>query len=222
MIAIISASSVSHFLYNLGKSIQIFSGMNTPFRSSRHHLASGANKYRNRKFHFHLKKMVLSTYEDFLQLGMNCLQDYLSARGLNTTGEKIELVARASAAFEMNFPIIASSEEQQKKLKLDYENRLQKFKICDPLSIEPPKRIHDLLQWPHIDTRVIFAYILKVKDCDLEYVGRSKDQKAYSYFNSGFVDTIFIYNPSSCRNKIFLYSKIQSSLTVSDKKCCGY
>ena len=35
---------------------------------------------------------------------------------------KIELVARAFAAFEMKLPIIASSEEQQKKLKLDYEN----------------------------------------------------------------------------------------------------
>ena len=117
----------------------------------------------------------------------------------------------------MKLPIIASSEKQQKKLKLNYENRLQKFKICDPLSIEPSKRIDDILQWPHIDTGVILVYILKVNDCDLEYVGRYKDQKAYSYFDSGFVDTIFIYNPFSCRSKIFLYSKVQSSLTVSDK-----
>ena len=57
--------------------------------------------------------MALSTYEDFLQLGMNCLQDYLSARGLNTTGRKIELVARAFAAFEMKLPITASSEKKQ-------------------------------------------------------------------------------------------------------------
>ena len=140
-------------------------------------------------------------------------------KGLNTTGRKIELVARALANFEMKLPIIAlSEEEQQKKLKLDYENQLQKFKICDPLSIEPSKRIDDIVLWPHIDTGVIFVYILKVKDCDLEYVGRYKDQKPYSYFDSGFVNTIFIYNPSSCRNKIFLYSKVQSSLTVSDKK----
>ena len=76
---------------------------------------------------------------------MNCLQDYLSARGLNTTERKIELVARAFAAFEMKLPTIATSEEQQKKLKLDYENRLQKFKICDPLSIKPSKRIDDIL-----------------------------------------------------------------------------
>ena len=74
----------------------------------------------------------------------------------------------------------------------------------------------------HIDTGVIFAYILKVKDCDLECVGGYKDQKAYSCFDSGFVDTMFIYNPSTCRNTIFLYSKVQSSLTVLDKKCCGY
>ena len=112
---------------------------------------------------------------------MNCLQDYLSARGLNTTGRKNELVARAFAAFEMKLLRVASSEEQQKKFKLDYENQLQKFKICDPLSIEPSKRIDDILQWPHIDTRVILAYILKVKDCDLEYVGRYKDQKACSF-----------------------------------------
>ena len=112
--------------------------------------------------------MVLGTYEDFLQLGMNCLQDYPSARGLSTTGRKIELVAWAFAAFEMKLPIIASSEEQQKKLKLDYENQLQKFKICDPLSIEPSKRIDDILQWPHIDTGVIFTYKLKVKDRNLE------------------------------------------------------
>ena len=71
-----------------------------------------------------------------------------------------------------------------------------------------------MLQWPHRDVRVVFGYILKVKVHDLEYVGRYKDQKAYSYFDSGLVDTIFIYNPSSCRNKIFLYSKVQSSLTV--------
>ena len=37
----------------------------------------------------------------------------------------------------MKLPIIASPEEEQKKLKLGYENQLQKFKIFDPLSIEP-------------------------------------------------------------------------------------
>ena len=114
----------------------------------------------------------------------------------------------------MKLPIIASSEKTQKKLKLDYENRLQKFRICDQLSIEPSKRIDDTLQWPHVDKGVIFVYILKVKGCDLEYIGRYKDQKVCSYFDSVLAQTIFIYNPSSCRNTIILYSKAQSSLKV--------
>ena len=88
-------------------------------------------------FIFIRKKSRSVRMKIFCNLGMSCLQDYLSMKGLNTTGRKIELVARAFAAFEIKLPIIASSEEEQKKLKLRYENQLQKFKICDPLSIEP-------------------------------------------------------------------------------------
>ena len=47
---------------------------------------------------------------------MNSLLDFLAARGLNTTGRKIELVAQAFAAVDMNLPILASSEEKQNKL----------------------------------------------------------------------------------------------------------
>ena len=50
----------------------------------------------------------------------------------------------------------------------------------------------------------------------------TKIKKAYLRFDCGFVDTIFIDNPPSCRSNIFLYSKVQSSLTVSDKKYCEY
>ena len=52
--------------------------------------------------------MALNAYEDFLQLRMNCLQDCLSVRDLNTTWRKIEVVARAFAAFEMTLPVVAS------------------------------------------------------------------------------------------------------------------
>ena len=65
-----------------------------------------------------------------------------------------------------------------------------------------------------LDTRVIFAYILKVNDCDLEYVGRYKDQKAYSYFGSSFIDTIFINNPSSCRVEIKYFYILKFSLPL--------
>ena len=48
--------------------------------------------------------MPLDKYED--------LTNYLSVRGLNTSARKVELVARAFAAFELKMNIIASSEEQ--------------------------------------------------------------------------------------------------------------
>lgn len=95
-------------------------------------------------------------HEDFFQLGMNCLLDYVS---VNKTGRKVELVAKAFAAFEIKLPIITLSEEQHKKLKPVYEYHFQKFKICDPLSIATSKRIDDTLQGRHIDTSYFCLYI---------------------------------------------------------------
>ena len=55
--------------------------------------------------------MVLNASKDFLHLEMNCLRDYLSVIGLNTTRRKIEVVARTIAIFEMKLPITVLSEE---------------------------------------------------------------------------------------------------------------
>ena len=56
--------------------------------------------------------MPLEKYEDFFDLSIKDLTNYLAVRGLNTSGRKVELVARAFAAFELKMIIIASSEEQ--------------------------------------------------------------------------------------------------------------
>ena len=56
--------------------------------------------------------MPLTTYEDFLELSFKQLTDYLSVRGLNTSGRKVELIARAFAAMELKLDIIQSSESQ--------------------------------------------------------------------------------------------------------------
>ena len=91
--------------------------------------------------------MALSKYEDFLELGRNSLVDFLAVRGLNTSGKKIELVAPAFAAVDMKLPILASSTEQQAKLKIDHENRLAKLNICDPESVSVAERSDDILKW---------------------------------------------------------------------------
>ena len=64
--------------------------------------------------------MPLEKYGDFLDLSIKDLTNYLSVRGLNTSGKKVELVARTFAAFELKMNIIASSEEKKLKLECDY------------------------------------------------------------------------------------------------------
>ena len=39
---------------------------------------------------------------------------------------------------------------------------------------------------------MLFSYILRVKAVDVDYIGKYKDEKAYSYWMSGFVDTVFV------------------------------
>ena len=49
--------------------------------------------------------MPLHSYEDFLDLTVKQLTDYLSVPGLNSSGRKVELVARDFAAKEMKIEI---------------------------------------------------------------------------------------------------------------------
>ena len=57
--------------------------------------------------------MPLEKYVDFLDLSIKNSTNYLSVRGLNTSGRNVELEARAFPAFELKMNIIASSEELQ-------------------------------------------------------------------------------------------------------------
>ena len=50
-----------------------------------------------------------------------------------------------------------------------------------------------MTRWPVISLANIFAYILEKRICDREYTGCYKDQKAYSYWDSGLVGPIYIY-----------------------------
>ena len=93
-----------------------------------------------------------------MALGVNTLVDFLAVRGLKTSGKKVELVARAFSAVELNLPIVQSSEEQQAKINKEYESRLKTFEICDPFSIEESQRSNHITKWPKLDCGAIFAY----------------------------------------------------------------
>ena len=54
--------------------------------------------------------------------------------------------------------------------------------------------------------------------CDNEYIGRYKDQKSYSYWDSGFVGSIYIYETRTTKNHVFLYSSVKASQAMTNVK----
>ena len=73
--------------------------------------------------------MGLETYDDFLALGKNSLIDFLTMRGMSN---KPELAARAFAAVDLNIPIEASTEEQNRMLANEYKKRISENGLTDP------------------------------------------------------------------------------------------
>ena len=72
-------------------------------------------------------------YDYFLSINVNKLKDYLTVRSVSISEyNKIELVARAYSAAEMDLPIILSSADLTKNLKEEYSKRLREFNILDP------------------------------------------------------------------------------------------
>ena len=62
----------------------------------------------------------------------------------------------------------------------------------------------------------MFSYILRTKAVDVEYIGKYKDQKAYSYWMSGFVDTVLFRKcPIDCKH-VFLKGCVSPSQKIRD------
>ena len=53
--------------------------------------------------------------------------------------------------------------------------------------------------------------------CDKEYIARYKDQKAYSYWDSGFVGPIYIHETRT-KKIMFLYYSVKVSQAMTDVK----
>lgn len=132
-------------------------------------------------------------YDDFLSWTVTSLKDFLALRGLEQSGTKAELVARAFGAYELNTPKKYSQEEIYTNIKQEYSRRLSRNGIkTDPKSLPNDSWTDNIQEWPEIDDGKLFSYILRVKAVDADYIGKYKDQKAYSYWMSGFVDTVFV------------------------------
>ena len=129
-------------------------------------------------------------HDEFVHMSIGQLKDYLSLRGLNTTGTKAVLVSRAFVAAENKVPMKYSEDQQRKIIEEEYIKRLSNFMICDPnKSSKVCIYQDDVSKWPKTDTGKIFEYILKCKDQEIDYIGKYKTQKAYSYFASNMASS---------------------------------
>ena len=64
-------------------------------------------------------------YQDFLNFTLTSPGDFLAPKGLKQTGKKAEVVARAFGAYELKVPKKFSQEENDRKLKEEYQQRLK-------------------------------------------------------------------------------------------------
>ncbi|XP_065665514.1 uncharacterized protein LOC136086941 [Hydra vulgaris] len=160
--------------------------------------------------------MPLEKYEDFLNLSVKQLSSFLTVRGLSTTGRKVELVARAFSAMELNIDVIETAEEQEKKLEQSYTDKLKALDLIDPNSAPMENRKDLVSEWPSIKMGNIFSYIPNKKYFDLEYIGKYKDQKAFSFFDSGFVGPIMHFRFK--KDVLFAYSEVCGSQKIHKKR----
>jgi len=71
-------------------------------------------------------------------------------------------------------------------------------------------------QWPEVDDGKLFSYILRTEAVDVKYIGKYKDQKAYSYWTSGFVDTVLFTKCPVNSKHVFLKGCVSPSQKLRD------
>ena len=74
------------------------------------------------------------------------------------------------------------------------------------------------MTWPDVDEGKVFSFILQNKTVETEYIGRYKDEKAYSFYESGFVRCLYSYCLPDQRNKVFIKGDVTPSTKVRDRR----
>ena len=119
-------------------------------------------------------------------------EKFFKSAGKSTTGNKKDLAARALVAFENGEPVTQSAEDSAQKLEKEYNELLEKFTIQDPLKILNHLWSTDVKKWPNLNLGQIFQYVIDNKAFEGNYIGQYKARKAYSYFQSGHMQQIYV------------------------------
>ena len=87
----------------------------------------------------------------------------------------------------------------------------------------------DFIFWDSVDSIIsnlssitalgnIFSHILRNRDFDADYIDKYRDQKAFSYFNSGFVGQMYIYELSAKKDILSAYWDVRASQSKHENK----
>ena len=88
------------------------------------------------------QKCIKRTYEDLFCMDINHLKHYLTVRGISTSSyTKIELVARAFSAAEMDIPVIHSTEKEAQMLNEEDRKKLKDYNLPDPSKFQIVKKL---------------------------------------------------------------------------------
>ena len=159
--------------------------------------------------------MATLTYDDFLQWSVDSLVQFLRQRDISTTGKnKVQLVALAYSSVELNLPIKVSNEEQERKLKFDYDSQLSELKLKDPKLASSENKNFDVKAWPRTNLDHIIRYIVSKK----ERVGKYKRVKALHYFDGGFVGEISSSTDFCEPGKIVIFCSVTRGQAVSESR----
>ena len=160
------------------------------------------------------QSMNSSMYEEMASWGTGQLKDFLTVRGLAVSGTRHKILARAFVAWEQKAKIRMSETELQSRLQKEYEGRLDQHQLTDPRNIPKEQWEEDVTKWPSIDLGKIFSFIIENKDQEMEFIGKYKTHKAYSYYQSGFVDTILSHKQ---QNITILKTRVTPSMSVRNE-----
>ena len=137
----------------------------------------------------------MASMEEFDNMRVKELKDFLSVRGLSTSGKKkVELVALAYSCVVLGIEIQATQVDLARELRSDYDASLSKSGLSlDPSAVQRSDKVDNVMWWPKINLGNIFEYILGLRDFNKEYIGKYKNQKACSYWGDGHVADILCY-----------------------------
>ena len=96
-----------------------------------------------------MSKGTMASIEDFYNMSVEKLKDFLSVRGLSTSGKKkVELVALAYSCVILKIEIQATHVDLARQLRSDYDASLLKYGLLlDPNTVPATDKIDDVMWW---------------------------------------------------------------------------